>query len=67
MLQEMLDAELAQRDNDLLDTNGVHDCRVTVGIYSRNGQIVHEARLIGGSDESRVKAKHLLRHITFQD
>jgi hypothetical protein len=67
MLQEGVDAELARRDNDILDSNGVHDCRVTIGIYSRDGQIVQEARLIGGSEESRVNAKRLLRHIKFQD
>jgi hypothetical protein len=67
MIQEIADAELAQKDNDLLDSNGVHDCRVAIGINNRNGLIVHEARLVGGSDESRVKARRLLKHIKFQD
>lgn len=66
MMQEKLDTD-ELKANSLLKSNGLNDCRVTAGFYNRNGQIVQELRLEGGSAESRVKAKRLLKHIKFQD
>jgi hypothetical protein len=65
--QQITDAELANRDNAVLDAAGLHECRVAIGNYRKGNHIVHEARLIGGSDASREKAKSLLPHITFAE
>lgn len=65
--QGVTDSELARSANVILDSAGLHDCRVAVGYYRNGNQIVHEARLIGGSDASREKAKSLLPHITFAE
>jgi hypothetical protein len=67
MPQQVKDSELAKRDNAVLDAAGLHDCRVAIGNYRKGNYIVHEARLIGGSDTSRKKAKSLLLHITFAE
>ncbi|MGA9779169.1 MAG: hypothetical protein ACLPRE_04180 [Limisphaerales bacterium] len=64
---EIADAELAKRANDILDANEIRDCRVVIGRYRKGNNIVHEARLIGGSSASRLKAKSLLPDITFRD
>ena len=66
MLQGKLNAD-ESNENNLLKANGVHDCSVTTGFYSRNGQIVQEFTLEGGSDESRANARRLLRHIKFKN
>ena len=65
--QQITDAELAKRDNAVLDVAKIHDCRVAVGYYRKGNHIVHEARLVGGLDVSREKAKGLLPHITFSE
>jgi hypothetical protein len=67
MIMQQIDAELAKRDNAILDGAKVHDCRVAIGQYRKGNKIVHEARLIGGSNTSREKAKNLLPHITFSE
>jgi hypothetical protein len=67
MSQQITDAELAKRDNAILDGAGIHDCRVVIGDYRIGSHIVHEARVIGGSEASRAKAKSLLPHITFSE
>lgn len=67
MTQQITDAELGKRDNGVLDAAKVHDCRVAIGYYRKGNHIVHEARLVGGSDASRKKAKSLLRHIAFSE
>ena len=64
-MQEKLNTDESSANN-LLKSNGLNDCRVSAGFYHRKGQIVQELRLDGGSNESRVKAKRLLRHIKFQ-
>lgn len=65
--QQITDAELAKRDNAVLDAAGLQNCRIAIGNYRKGNHIVHEARLIGGSDASRKKAKSLLPHITFSE
>jgi hypothetical protein len=65
--QQITDSELAKRDNAVLDAARLHDCRVVIGDYRKGNHFVHEARLIGGSNASRTKAKSLLPHITFSE
>jgi hypothetical protein len=65
--QQITDAELAKRDNAVLDAAGLHDCKVAIGNYRKGNHIVHEPRLIGGSNASRKKAKTMLPHITFSE
>jgi hypothetical protein len=66
--QQITDAELAKRDNAVLDGAGLYDCRVTIGVYKKgNANFDYEARLVGGSNASREKAKSLLPHITFSE
>jgi hypothetical protein len=67
MPQQTIDDELTKKANFVLDSAGISDCRVTVGPYRRGSHIVHEARLDGGSDASRKKAKSLLPDINFPE
>jgi hypothetical protein len=68
MMQQIIDSELAEKDNAVLDAAGLYDCRVAIGFYRKgNANFDHEARLIGGSSVSREKAKILLPHITFSE
>jgi hypothetical protein len=64
-VQEIANAAMVAKANTVLDDGGVHDSRVTIGYYKKGNSPVPllETRLVGGSNASRAKAKHLLKEI----
>jgi hypothetical protein len=56
---------MVAKANTILDDGGIHDSRVTIGYYKNGNSPVPllEARLVGGSNISREKAKNLLKGI----
>ena len=64
-VQEIANAAMVTKANTVLDNGGVRDSRVTIGYYKKGNSPIPllEARLVGGSNASQAKAKHLLNGI----